>query len=572
MLIDKLEFKNINSYGNNTQILKFDNNGGLILLCGRNGSGKSTIKQAIELCLFGKVQGKSGKKLALTKLPNRRNNSLYTGIYFKNQVMDDIIIKRYIKPNKFEMFINEESYTNRFKIMSEKEKEKIIGYNFEIFKSFISLNMNDFKNFISLSKEDKENLLNKLFNLNELDILFSIVKDLDNNNQILINNLNDKIYKNEQIILEYKETILKFYQKDKRQKIKEEIISKKPKFEELKKVIKICNFIIEMFNKDISKLNLLKSKKNEEKIRLKIEIENIIKKINLYNNGICPICNTNLTDDKHKNQLKELKSQLKIKNNNINKCDNYLNKCILKNTKINNNINNINNKKIKYQTKFNQLKNKLELLKSEYIELKIKTKNNSTILSIEQEINILEQEIIKNKLIIDKINKKIIIYDELKNLFSINGVRKTMITNALIPINKYLSEFLIKIESEYTAVLNDNFDATIMELNILEIDPETLSKGEDKKINLAIALSYLKLILEMKHSNIIFLDEIFDGVDVENINLTLKVLKEIALEYKINIIIVYHGMEKIVDISIFDKIIKAEKNIFSNIEIKNNKK
>ena len=160
MIIDKLEFKNINSYGNNLHTLEFDEEGGLILLMGENGTGKSTIKQSLELCIFGKVQGKSGKRLALTKLPNRRNGNLYTGVYFKNSAMDDIVMKRFIKPNNFEMTVNEEPFEQRFKVMSDKEREKIIGYNFDVFKSFISFNMNDFKNFISLSKEDKENLLN----------------------------------------------------------------------------------------------------------------------------------------------------------------------------------------------------------------------------------------------------------------------------------------------------------------------------------------------------------------------------------------------------------------------------
>lgn len=40
MIIKKLEFKNINSYGNNLQTLEFDSNGGLILLTGKNGQGK----------------------------------------------------------------------------------------------------------------------------------------------------------------------------------------------------------------------------------------------------------------------------------------------------------------------------------------------------------------------------------------------------------------------------------------------------------------------------------------------------------------------------------------------------
>jgi len=47
MKIKKIEFKNINSYGNNIQTINIFDNNGLILLYGDNGFGKSTIKQVI---------------------------------------------------------------------------------------------------------------------------------------------------------------------------------------------------------------------------------------------------------------------------------------------------------------------------------------------------------------------------------------------------------------------------------------------------------------------------------------------------------------------------------------------
>jgi len=549
----------------------------LFLLKDYTVTHNSSIKQSLELCLFGKVQGKSGKRLALTKLPNRRNGSLYTGVFFRNQVMDDVVMKRFIQPNNFEMFVNEEPFTQRFKTMSEKEREKIIGYNFEVFKSFISLNMNDFKNFISLSKEDKENLLNRLFNLNELSVLYSIVKDLDNNNQKLINELNNKIYDNEQNILEYKQTIIniknkqEFSNEERMIEIKDDIFSKKPKFQELQDKIKECENDREKSNKKLAKLNTLKSDKNKEMTRLEVEIENIEEKIELYNNGICPTCNTDLTGHKHKNHLNELEEQLEKKNSLIIECDKYLKRCILEDTKIRNNNDVIYNKKVGYQTELSDLKIELGSLNTEYKKLKDKDNNDISITSLKDKINKLKEENLKSESVLNELHNKSKNYDELKQMFSVDGIRKSMIKNTLIPINEYLSDFIIKMKSEYSAKLNDNFDASIMELNVLEIDPETLSKGEDKKINIAIALSYLKLVLKMKHSNIMFLDEIFDGVDVENINLTLKVLKEIALEHKINIIIVHHSMEQIVDVSIFNKIIKTKKDIFSDIEVIDNK-
>ena len=47
MNIKKLELRNFKSFGNATQILKFDNSGKLIFLCGKNGSGKCLSPESI---------------------------------------------------------------------------------------------------------------------------------------------------------------------------------------------------------------------------------------------------------------------------------------------------------------------------------------------------------------------------------------------------------------------------------------------------------------------------------------------------------------------------------------------
>ena len=56
MIINSLEFRNIKSYGNKVQRLEFDTEGGLILLTGTNGAGKSTIQDSIDLALFNQVR------------------------------------------------------------------------------------------------------------------------------------------------------------------------------------------------------------------------------------------------------------------------------------------------------------------------------------------------------------------------------------------------------------------------------------------------------------------------------------------------------------------------------------
>jgi len=212
------------------------------------------------------------------------------------------------------------------------------------------------------------------------------------------------------------------------------------------------------------------------------------------------------------------------------------------------------------QINLNSIINNVNLLK---IELKILKEHNKPTQELNNIIEELKNKNIEYNDILIELYKKVDIYQYLKNMFSNDGVRKSIIGNIIRPVNVYLSEFLKKLESSHKVSLNDEFDATVCELESVEIDPETISKGEDRKINMAIALSYLKLILKFKHTNILFLDEIFDGIDVDNVDIILKILKELAIEHNLNIICVHHNL---MNLNNFTRIIKANKYIFSDIE------
>lgn len=114
----------------------------------------------------------------------------------------------------------------------------------------------------------------------------------------------------------------------------------------------------------------------------------------------------------------------------------------------------------------------------------------------------------------------------------------------------------------FSVVLDDTFSAQISTLG-REIEHETLSTGESKLINLSILLGYLKLIRTKKFINILFLDEVFSSIDLENIDKILVLLKSFANEYNINIFVVHHASLKQ---EMFDRIIRINKNVFSTLD------
>ena len=178
----------------------------------------------------------------------------------------------------------------------------------------------------------------------------------------------------------------------------------------------------------------------------------------------------------------------------------------LKLTQISNNRDSLYNQKNITTTKYNNLIYDLNIITKKISNLIETSDNIVSITELEKNIEELKNNnIINNKKIIE-LNKKRQIYEELKTVFSNNGVRKSIVKNIIKPINIYLKDILDEMKSTYNVKIDENFNVKIYERLTTEIHPESLSVGESKKINIGIALSYLKLILKFRKLNILFLD------------------------------------------------------------------
>lgn len=568
MIINSIEFKNIKSYGNKLQKLTFDEKGKLILLTGTNGGGKSTIQDSIDLSLFNQVRGKETTKIPLRKFPNRINKELCVSINFNNNNNDIIDIERKIQPNNFIITKNNEPYTERFKLMTEEEREKIIGFNYNTFKSFISLSMNDFRNFIHLNPEDKRNLLNKLFNLEEIDSYYSINKELIYQNKKEIEHITSDIVNIDKILKEYT-SILKDKKAtniESKDEIKNNIIIKKEVYNKKKEELRELNIKISDFLVNIQEFRNKSSVLENENIKRRTELTDINDKIIIYEGGNCPYCSSNLEDDIHQGIYSELKEK----------------KTFLKDLIFNNQTYiSIYKDEIFAITKQQKvLESSRDLISDEIIDLKadcliLKDKYENYKDSIDDIYDNLKEKgsnLLKEKrTLLERIsllkdeNSKL---NELKEYLSEDGVRKEIISSIIPPINEKLSKFLDKIKFPYDVVLNDSFDAIITDKGE-EFDSEMMSNGENRMVNLCIAISYIEMIRKMNKINVLFMDEVFASIHKENINLILDLLKDFSRDNNLNLILVHHGLED-VNPKFFDKIISVEKNLFSDIIITNN--
>lgn len=522
-------------------------------------SHNSSFLSSFEYTLYGKVRsGRQKKWSTLSTLPNRINGELLNRISFKSGGVD-VEIKRGISPAKLELWENGILNERAGKANIDDAIEKYVGMDIETFKSFISMSVDSFKNFISLSNEEKQLLLDKLFNLEVINILNGILKDLNKSNKTRMASLDSEIRTLEDSINSIQKSIERTVQKEKLNiqsdidDLMEQMNSKKDDYKALKEKV-------DKINEKESQLITEIDAEKKQYITVQNDIKNVQREIDLYDSGKCPTCGTDFDSD-HFNSLRDALVEKKAKFEEV------------KST-IEANIQTIKDRQTKLKeiagtttTTFNDMSYFLKNCKSQIEELTRKKDQESKVVSpnieeFEKSINELEDKksLSKDNVAVSK--DKELFYKELNRIFGEDGVKKSIIAGIIKPLNHFIAENISKMGIPFGVKLDETFTAEIRQFGSL-IESDSLSTGENKRVNIAILIAYLKLIRTKRHINILFLDEVFSSIDIEGIDSILTLLKSFANEYNINIFVVHHA---ILNQEMFDRILKINKEVFSSIE------
>lgn len=574
MLISELGIRGFKSYGNNEQVLKLNTEKGeLILLVGNNGAGKSSLLDSFDYTLYGKVRGRKKKWATLSTLPNRINGELLNRIKF-NSLGTDVEIKRGISPGVLELIENGVVNERAGKSNVDEKIEKYIGMDIETFKSFISMSINDFKNFISLSNEEKQLLLDKLFNLEVINILNGILKDIAKSNKVRAASFDAEIRTLDDSISSIQRSIDKAIERQKEEsrlalerekediqseidRITNDMNSKKDDYKSLKEKM-------DKIKEKDSELSDEMDKEKRQLINCQNDIKNVQRELDLYDSGKCPTCKTDF-DSVHFANLRTALEEKKIGFENIK-------------AEIEANVTKIRERQVKLKglsetttTTFNDLSYLLKSYKSEIDKLTQKKASQTTPANTTPSVNIqefqntieeLEEKKVTSSDNITVCKEKELYYKELNRIFGEDGVKKSIISGIIKPINHFIAENIKKMSLPFEVKLDETFTAEIKQLGS-QIEHDSLSTGETKKVNISILIAYLKLIRTKRHINILFLDEVFSSIDIEGIDSILALLKSFANDYNINIFVVHHA---ILNQEMFDRILKINKEIFSSIE------
>jgi len=552
MRIDSITFKNFASYGNKLQTIEFEqDHSELFLTLGKNGDGKTTIANAIIFALYGKVEG-----VKLGDLPNRINRELWVNIKLRCGSLD-VDIERGLDPGIFTVKLNGVEFDKAGKkSVQEYLEEEVYGIPYHVFKNIIILSINDFKSFLTMNNSDKKQIIDKMFGFSVLNEMQQKIKEERRNIKLEISAYDselNQIMESIQSVRSKLNTLLE----ESSQKNKERIKQLKEELTELNDTVKGLNADRDGLVAQIGTSKEEYENSRSEASTLKHEIEYLKKKINLYEEGNCPTCETKLDSEWHNQKLDTYNDKLKDSADQIKQQKELMDVAKEKTDQL-------NNSKREIESKISQIKYDMQSLKNELIKIK-ETADEDQFEHLNKLISDFEEKEADKSAESSKLSNEYQFTEMVENILGEDGVKNLAVKTILPGLNTNIAAMTQTMHLSFHIKFDEKFNCIINHLGE-EINPMTLSTGERKKADFIIIIAIIKILkLRFPQLNLLFLDELLSSVDNDGVHNILKILSQVIKENRINTFVINHS---VLPHEIFDKKIQIyRENGFSKLEI-----
>jgi len=562
-----VRWKNFLSTGNNFTEIKL-NKHKTTSISGENGSGKTTMLDAIVFALFGKAY----RNINIPQLPNSINKKdCMVELYF-NIGENEYKIRRGLAPKIFEIYknkilIDQDSKSKDYQRMLE---EQILRMNYKSFCQVVILGSTNYIPFMRLTAAERRSVVENLLDINVFSTMNTLLKG-------------KKSLLNEQLrVIEGKMEILKEkidLQKDhiklmENQKIKKEQETGN-KQKELKDKKNRLSSEIEVLEKNIEQnLNKILHKDKEQNVLntltsdlllLSKSISKIEKEINSIEKlSTCFVCSQDV-DDEVKEKLKLTKIQeLDKQNKDFSTIEESLSKLKEKIKK----YDDIQEILKKDRSELSEAKASIRAIDQQLNDIKVSVTDiaQEEIDALKQKMNIyIDQgkELIKEK---QEIKDNLHYYKIALYLLKDSGIKSKIIKHYLPIMNKVINRYLSEMNFFVQFELDEEFKETIKSRNRDIFSYENFSEGEKRKIDLALLFAWRK-ISQVKNSlncNLLIFDEILDGsLDDNATKLLLSILE--MIDNDSNIFVISHKSKDILQDKFENNIMFKKKKNFSKI-------
>jgi len=581
LVIKTLTVKNFLSVGNQTQAINFEGKH-LVLVLGenidmggddagaRNGTGKTTIINAISYALYGEALTQIRKD----NLVNKTNNKgmLVSITFEKNGVT--YTIERGRKPATLKFYINnieqdgqsnEAQGENR---ETQHEINKLIGLSHSMFKNIVALNTYT-QPFLATKQGEQREIIEQLLGITILSEKAELLKDqMRGNKEELISEkyrLDSVVASNNKIGESIKTIKLRSsaWQTQK----ETDIVSFQNAIAELEKVdikkeMDAHKKLAQHTEDSKALIGLQKEKSYHENSFTKAEQQAQASEKDLVfaQDATCPTCEQALHDDKHTHLVEKINVTLTESKTYVSKLQNDL-------QRIQKLIDVIGDLGIVPDTYYDTLdeayhhKESLNGLKRQLNQTQ--SKENP----YEEQILELSKGAIQ-KVDFTRANELEDLYRHQEFLYKLltakdSFLRTKIIEQNLTYLNQRLALYLSKVKLPHTVVFQPDLTVQIEELG-RELDFDNLSRGERNRLILSLSWAFRDVWEGLyQQINLLFIDELIDaGMDTSGVEAAMAVLKDMARTQNKNIFLISHKDELVSRVNSVLKVIKE--NGFTN--------
>ncbi|NBP03094.1 MAG: hypothetical protein EBU90_23870 [Proteobacteria bacterium] len=566
---EKVRWKNFLSTGNWFTEIDLQRSPNTLII-GTNGSGKSTILDALTFGLFGKPFRKINKP----QLPNSINEKeCVVEIEFKVGKKSYKII-RGIKPNVFEIYadgilLNQDAASKDYQEVLEKN---ILKLNFKSFTQIIILGSASFTPFMQLSAADRRNIIEDLLDIQIFSSMNTLVKEKMSEIKDASTRLKydmdltaEKIELQKQNIEEHKK-----HNDAEIEKKKDEIVKSEEQIKSLNKDIQLIQKHIDVLTSKVLNKDTVEAKRTKLSTlesQLNSNLKKLEKEIKFYeDNHDCPTCKQTITTEWKESQVAEKenrKGEISVALEDIEKKIEEANEKVNTILKITKHINEHNSEVVKHNASITAINKYVAKLNAEIAELSTRKDNleeeNTKLKELREQLAGLVE---KQKDLADEKQY----YEFAGTLLKDTGIKTKIIKQYLPIMNKLINKYLTAMDSFINFNLNENFEETIKSRHRDDFSYHNFSEGEKMRIDLAILFTW-RQIAKLKNSvntNLLILDEVFDSsLDTVGTDEFLKLMYDVGQDT--NVFVISHKGDQLFDK--FRSVIRfSKKNNFSRIE------
>jgi len=509
-----IRWKNFLSTGNQWTEVQLNENKNTMII-GTNGSGKSTILDALTFSLFNKPFRKINKPQLINTV-NEKDCVVEVEFGIKGK---EYKIVRGLKPAKFEVWVDGEVQDQDASANDQQKKleQNILKLNFKSFTQIVILGSSTFVPFMQLPSAHRREVIEDLLDIKIFSSMNSLIKDK-------IRAIRDDVR-----TLELKRDSVKDKLKMQKEFIEQIERSSKNDIAEKKDQIKtiaseanlyLCDNtkLVEEID-DIERVNIkweptTKNKLNNLRVKINNKKENTNREILFFEkNTVCPTCTQDIEEEFRLNRIENLNSSIEELDGGLSDLDSKINNENLKESqynKLSQEVSTLNNEVSKNTIRVSGLQRQCRDLESEIQRITDQLANRN---SEHEKLNEFNETLQGTYEDLATKTESIKNHDFAYSLLKDGGVKTKIIKQYLPLINKQVNRYLQMMDFFINFTLDEEFNETVQSPIHDNFSYASFSEGEKMRIDLALLFTWRE-VAAFKNSistNLLIMDEVFDS-------------------------------------------------------------